>query len=35
MMIVPVGQKEREAIVSESQPLVLEVERAIGVQPSR
>ena len=32
MMIVPVGQKEREAIVSESQPLVEQVERTIGYQ---
>ena len=30
MMIVPVGQKERDAIVSESQPLVDQVERTIG-----
>ena len=30
MMIVAVGQKEREAIVSESQPLVAQVEREIG-----
>jgi hypothetical protein len=35
MMIVPVGQKEREAIVSESQTLVSQVEHAIGYQPSR
>ena len=35
MMIVPVGEKEREAIVSESQSLVEQVERAIGYQPSR
>jgi len=33
MMIVPVGQHEREAIVSESQPLVEQVERSIGYQP--
>jgi tetratricopeptide (TPR) repeat protein len=32
MMIVPVGQKEREAIVSETQPLVEQVERTIGYQ---
>jgi hypothetical protein len=32
MMIVPVGQKEREAIVSELQPLVEQVERTIGYQ---
>jgi hypothetical protein len=30
MMIVAVGQKEREAIVSESQPLAAQVEREIG-----
>jgi hypothetical protein len=35
MMIVPVGQKEREAIVSETQMLVAQVEQAIGLQPSR
>src|SRR5262249_35563763 len=35
MMIVPVGQKEREAIVAESQALVAQVEQAIGYQPSR
>ena len=33
MMIVPVGQQEREAIVSQSQPLVEQVERSIGYQP--
>lgn len=33
MMIVPVGQKEREAIVGESQPLVEQVERTIGYHP--
>jgi hypothetical protein len=32
MMIVPVGQKERETIVTESQPLVEQVERTIGYQ---
>jgi len=35
MMIVPVGQKEREAIVSEAQTLVAQVERAIGYRPSK
>ena len=35
MMIVPVGQKEREAIVSETQALVAQVEQAIGLQASR
>jgi len=30
MMIVPVGQIEREAILSESQALIAEVERALG-----
>jgi len=35
MMIVPVGQKEREAIVSESQALVAQVEQAVGLQTSR
>jgi len=35
MMIVPVGQKEREAILSESQPLIAQVEQAIGYSPSR
>jgi hypothetical protein len=35
MMIVPVGQKEREAIVSDTQALVAQVEQAIGLQPSR
>ena len=35
MMIVPVGQKERESIVSESQSLVDELERTIGYQASR
>jgi hypothetical protein len=35
MMIVPVGQKEREAIVSETQTLVAQVEQSIGLQPSR
>jgi len=29
-MIVPVGQTEREAILSESQALITEVERALG-----
>jgi len=35
MMIVPVGQKERDAIVSDSQSLIAQVEKAIGYQPSR
>ena len=35
MMIVPVGQKERETIVSETQTLVAQVEQAIGIQLSR
>jgi hypothetical protein len=35
MMIVPVGEKEREAIVSDAQSLVTQVERAIGYQPAR
>ena len=35
MMIVPVGQKERDAIVGESHSLVAQVEQAIGYQPSR
>jgi hypothetical protein len=35
MMIVPVGQMERDAIVSETQSLVTQVEQAIGYQPSR
>jgi hypothetical protein len=30
MIILPVGQKEREAILSESQALITEVERQIG-----
>ena len=34
MMIVPVGQKEREAIVSESKSLVEQLEQAIGFTPS-
>lgn len=33
MMIVPVGEKERETIVRESSGLVEQVERAIGYQP--
>ena len=33
MMIVPVGEKERAAIVTESQSLVEQVERTIGYQP--
>ena len=32
-MIVPVGEKERAAIVTESQSLVEQVERTIGYQP--
>ena len=35
MMIVPVGQKEPEAIVSDAQSLIAQVEQAIGYQPSR
>ena len=35
MMIVPVGQKEREAIVSDAHSLIAQVEQAIGYQPSR
>jgi len=35
MMIVPVGQKERDAIAGEAQPLVEQVERAIGYQPQQ
>ncbi len=35
MMIVPVGQKERDAIIGESQTLVTQVEQAIGFQSSR
>jgi hypothetical protein len=35
MMIVPVGQKEREAIVDETQALAAQVEQAMGVQASR
>lgn len=35
MMIVPVGQKEREAIVSDAQTLVAQVEQAIGYRPSK
>ena len=35
MMIVPVGQKEREAIVSDAQSLIAQVEQAIGYQPAR
>ena len=35
MMIVPVGQKERDTIVAETQSLVTQVEQAIGYQPSR
>jgi hypothetical protein len=34
-MMVPVGQKEREAIVNESRSLIDELERAIGYQGSR
>jgi hypothetical protein len=32
MMIVPVGEKERQAIVTDSQPLVAQVEQALGYQ---
>src|SRR5438034_7029681 len=35
LLIVPVGQKERDAIVSDAQSLVAQVEQAIGYQPSR
>ena len=35
MMIVPVGQQEREAILSESQSLTADVEQTIGYRPSR
>ncbi len=35
MMIVPVGEKERDAIVSDAQSLIAQVEQAIGYQPSR
>jgi hypothetical protein len=35
MMIVPVGEKEREAIVSDAQSLITQVEQAIGYQRSR
>jgi predicted nucleic acid-binding Zn ribbon protein/1,2-phenylacetyl-CoA epoxidase PaaB subunit len=35
MMIVPVGQQEREVIVGESQPLVAQVEQAIGYLSTR
>jgi len=35
MMIVPVGQKEREAILGESQALIAQVEQAIGYQSAR
>jgi len=35
MIIVPAGQKEREARLAESQSLVDEVERAIGLVPER
>jgi hypothetical protein len=34
MMIVPVGEKERGTIVSDSQSLVEQVERTIGYQPT-
>jgi len=33
MMIVPVGEKEREMIISESRGLVEQVERALGYRP--
>jgi hypothetical protein len=33
MMILPVGEKERAAIVTESQSLVEQVERTLGYQP--
>ena len=35
MMIVPIGQKERDAIVSDAQSLIAQVEQAIGYHPSR
>jgi hypothetical protein len=35
MMIVPVGQKDREAIVRDAQPLITQVEQAIGYQRAR
>ena len=35
MIIVPLGQKEREAIVTESQPLTERLERAIGYTPPK
>ena len=35
MMIVPVGQKEREAILGESEALIAQVEQAIGYQSAR
>ena len=35
MIIVPVGQKERELIVIESQSLTERIESAIGYQPPR
>jgi hypothetical protein len=35
MMIVPVGQNEREAIVGDAQSLIEQVEQAIGYRPSR
>ena len=35
MMIVPVGEKEREAIVSDAQSLITQVEQAIGYRRSR
>ena len=35
MMIVPVGQKEREAIESDARSLIAELEQAIGYRPSR
>jgi hypothetical protein len=35
MIIVPVGQKEREAIVNESQPLADRLERVLGYTPKQ
>jgi hypothetical protein len=35
MIIVPVGQRERDVIVTQSQPLTERVERAIGFTPPR
>jgi hypothetical protein len=32
MMIVPVGEKERQTIVSETQPLVARLEQVLGLE---